>query len=75
MICAEVVMAGSDLDGDSWEIVVSAVGVATGPGAVLLIEKKTLRTIKNCVSKSLLLTSLAPMSYCVVTVTVTDPTG
>lgn len=74
-ICADVVMGGSDLDGDSWEIVVTAVGVTTDPGVVLLIGRTTFRMIKNWVSTSLLLTSLPPMLYCVVTVIVTGPAG
>lgn len=50
VICADVVMGGNDLDGDSWEtsgIVVTAVGVATDSGVVLLIGRKTFMTIKN----------------------------
>lgn len=74
-ICAEVVMGGSDLDGDSRETVVSDVGVATEPGVVGLIGRKTLRTITNWVSKSLLSTSLPAMLYCAVTVTVTGLAG
>lgn len=74
-ICAEVVMGGSNLDGESREIVAGGVGVATETCVVGLIGRKTLRTIINRVSKSLLSTSLPAMLYCAVTVTVTGPAG
>lgn len=74
-ICPGVLIGGSDLVGDSWETVGSAVDTGSDPGVKGLAGRKILRIIANWVSKSLLLISLLPMLYCVVIMSVTGPTG